>query len=47
VAMTRTELIIQLFKVIIGLAFGAYFDFAARLRAFETDFCMGIREQYQ
>ena len=25
VAMTRTELIIQLLKVIIGLAFGAYF----------------------
>jgi hypothetical protein len=24
-AMTRTELIIQLFKVLIGLAFGAYF----------------------
>jgi hypothetical protein len=24
-AMTRTEFIIQLFKVIIGLAFGAYF----------------------
>jgi hypothetical protein len=24
-AMTRTELLIQLFKVLIGLAFGAYF----------------------